>query len=60
MRLYSPVNLTDNVNIIETFVLGVTGTGDLPPLRHQVKLDIQREKEGEKELKSDSERVVVV
>ena len=29
MRLYSPVDLTGNVNLIETLVLGGTGTGDL-------------------------------
>ena len=42
MWLYSPVDLTGNVNMIEKLVLGGTGTGDLPilslthlPLRHQ-------------------------
>ena len=30
MRLYSPVDLTGNVNMIEKLVLGGTGTGDLP------------------------------
>ena len=30
MRLYSPVDLTGNVNMIEKLVLGRTGTGDLP------------------------------
>ena len=29
MRLYSPVDLTGNVNEIEKLVLGGTGTGDL-------------------------------
>ena len=29
MRLYSKVNLTGNVNMIEKLVLGGTGTGDL-------------------------------
>ena len=29
MRLYSPVDLTGNVNMIEKLVLGGTGTGDL-------------------------------
>ena len=33
MRLYSPVDLTGNVNIIEQLVLGGTGTGDLSPTR---------------------------
>ena len=28
MRLYSPVDLTGNGNIIEKLVLGGTGTGD--------------------------------
>ena len=32
MRLYSPVDLTGNVNMIEKLVLGGTGTGDLPIL----------------------------
>ena len=32
MRLYSPVDLTGNVNMVEKFVLGGTGTGDLPIL----------------------------
>ena len=32
MRLHSPVDLTDNVNMIEKLVLGGTGTGDLPIL----------------------------
>ena len=32
MRLYSPVDLTSNVNMIEKLVLGGTGTGDLPIL----------------------------
>ena len=32
MRLYSPVDLTDNMNTIEKLVLGGTGTGDLPIL----------------------------
>ena len=32
MRLYSPVDLTGNVNMIEKLVLGETGTGDLPIL----------------------------
>ena len=31
MRLYSPVDLTSNVNMIEKLVLGGTGTGDLSP-----------------------------
>ena len=38
MRLYSPVDLTGNVNMIEKLVLGGTGTGDLPilsPTCHQ-------------------------
>ena len=30
MRLYSPVDLAGNVNMIEKLVLGGTGTGDLP------------------------------
>ena len=30
MRLYSPVDLTGNVNMIEKLVLGGTGTGDPP------------------------------
>ena len=30
MRLYFPVELTGNVNMIEKLVLGGTGTGDLP------------------------------
>ena len=30
MRLYSPVDLAGNVNMIEKLVLGRTGTGDLP------------------------------
>ena len=45
MRLYFPVDLTGNVNMIEKLILGGTGTGDLPilsptrkPLRHQVTL----------------------
>ena len=33
MRLYSPVDLTGNVNMTEKLVLGGTGTGDLPILR---------------------------
>ena len=32
MRLYSPFDLTGNVNMIEKLVLGGTGTGDLPIL----------------------------
>ena len=32
MRLYSLVDLTGNVNMIEKLVLGGTGTGDLPIL----------------------------
>ena len=32
MWLYSHVDLTGNVNMIEKFVLGGTGTGDLPIL----------------------------
>ena len=32
MRLYSPVDLTGNVKMIEKLVLGGTGTGDLPIL----------------------------
>ena len=32
MRLYSPVYLTGNVNMIEKLVLGVTGTRDHPIL----------------------------
>ena len=32
MRLYSPVELTGNVNMTEKLVLGGTGTGDLPIL----------------------------
>ena len=32
MRLYSPVELTGNVNMIEKLVLASTGTGDLPIL----------------------------
>ena len=32
MRLYSPVDLTGNVNMIEKLVLVGTGTGDLPIL----------------------------
>ena len=32
MGLYSPVDLTGNVNMIEKLVLGGTGTGDLPIL----------------------------
>ena len=32
MRLYSPVDLAGNVNMIEKLVLGGTGTGDLPIL----------------------------
>ena len=39
MWLYSPDDLTGNVNMIEKLVLGGTGTGDLPILslmRHQV------------------------
>ena len=32
MRLYSPVELTGNVNMIEKLVEGGTGTGDLPIL----------------------------
>ena len=31
-RLYSPVDLTGNVNMIEKLVLAGTGTGDLPIL----------------------------
>ena len=30
MRLYSPVDLTGNMNMIEKLVLCGTGTGDLP------------------------------
>ena len=30
MRLYSPVDLTGNVNMIEKLALGGIGTGDLP------------------------------
>ena len=29
MRLYTPVDLTGNVDMIEKLVLGGTGTGDL-------------------------------
>ena len=39
MRLYSPVDLTGKVNMIEKLVLGGTGTWDLPilsPTCHQV------------------------
>ena len=32
MRLYFPVDLTGNVNMIEKLVSGGTGTGDLPIL----------------------------
>ena len=32
MRLYSPVDLTGSVNMIEKLVLGGTGTGELPIL----------------------------
>ena len=32
MRLYSPVDLIGNVNMIEKLLLGGTGTGDLPIL----------------------------
>ena len=32
MRLYSPVNSTDNVNMNDKLVLGGTETGDLPIL----------------------------
>ena len=32
MRLYSPVDLTGNVNMIEKLVLGETGTGEIPIL----------------------------
>ena len=32
MRLYSPVDLTGNVNMIEKLVSGGTGAGDLPIL----------------------------
>ena len=32
MRLYFPVDLTGNMNMIEKSVLGGTGTGDLPIL----------------------------
>ena len=32
MRLYSPVDLTGNLIMIEKLVLGGTGTGDLPIL----------------------------
>ena len=32
MRLYSPVDSTGNVNMIEKLVLGGTGIGDLPIL----------------------------
>ena len=32
MRLYSPVDLTGKVNMIEKLVLGGTGTGDFPIL----------------------------
>ena len=50
MRLYSPVDLTGNMNMIEKLVLGGTGTGDLPILtrrsnpcaiksRHQVTVE---------------------
>ena len=42
MQLYSPVDITGNVNMIEKLVLTGTGTGDLPilsltcqPLHHQ-------------------------
>ena len=41
MRLYSPVDLTGNVNMIEKLVLGGTGTGDLPilsPTRQPLRL----------------------
>ena len=31
MRLYFPVDLTGNVNMIEKLVLGGTGTGDRGP-----------------------------
>ena len=31
MRLYSPVDLTGNMNMIEKLVLGGTGTGDPQP-----------------------------
>ena len=30
MQLYSPVNLTGNVNMIEKLILGGTETGDFP------------------------------
>ena len=32
MRLYSPVDLTGNMNMIQKLVSGGTGTGDLPIL----------------------------
>ena len=32
MRLYFPVDLTGNVNMIEKLVLSGTGTGDLAPI----------------------------
>ena len=32
MRLYSPVDVTGNVNMNEKLVMGGTGTGDLPIL----------------------------
>ena len=32
MRLYSPVDLAGDVNMIEKIVLGGTGTGDFPIL----------------------------
>ena len=32
MRLYSPVDLAGNVNMIEKLVLSGTGNGDLPIL----------------------------
>ena len=33
MRLYSLVDLTDNVNMIKKLILGGTGTGNLSPTR---------------------------
>ena len=38
MQLYSPVDLTGNVNMIEKLVLGGTGTGDLPILARRADL----------------------
>ena len=48
MRLYSPVDLTGNVNLIEKLVLGGTGTGDPPiPLNLSIACSLPEQCSGE-------------